>query len=343
MLIDTFNRNISYLRISITDRCDFRCTYCMNEKMQFLPRNQILSLEEILRIAEVFVGLGVKKIRITGGEPLVRKGIVELLSKLSKLEGLDELVMTTNGASLEKLAVPLRESGVSRLNVSIDSLDAQKFKEITRVGDLDKVLRGLEAAKNAGFDRIKLNSVIMKGFNEDEVLDLLHYAISNEFDITYIEEMPLGTIEGHERHLSYMSSDEIENIIKQEFQLKKLIPTNYQSMLSGPARNFELIGKDALKDSHKNSVKASRLGLISPHSHNFCDTCNRVRVTAEGRLLLCLGNEHSLDLRELLRNPNNDAEALSRAIQNAMQLKPAAHDFDVEETKLVRFMNMTGG
>lgn len=327
VLIDGFGRTVDYLRISVTDRCDFRCTYCMAEAMTFLPRSYVLSLEEIQLIANAFVSLGVEKIRITGGEPLVRNNVVSLLQSLHRLQGLNELVMTTNGAQLEKHAQPLHQAGVSRLNISIDSLKADKFREITRVGDLDRVLRGIDAARRVGFERIKLNTVIQSGINDGEVNDLLEFCLARELDITFIEEMPLGRINEHGRRRHFCSSDDVKGIIDDRYSL---IPTNESS--KGPARYFRISGT------------STRVGFISPHSHNFCGQCNRVRLTAEGRLLLCLGSEHSVDLRAVVRRHPGQLAPLQDAIINAMELKPKSHEFDLDsEPEIVRFMNMTGG
>ncbi len=327
VLTDGFGRRVDYLRISVTDRCDFRCTYCMAEEMTFLPRSQILSLEELQLIATAFVSLGVTKIRITGGEPLVRNNVVSLLQALRRLDGLQELVMTTNGSQLEKFAGALHQAGVSRLNISIDSLQADKFLSITRVGKLDRVLRGIEAARRAGFQRIKLNAVIQRGLNDDEVNDLLEFCLKRELDITFIEEMPLGRVNEHGRRLGFCSSEDVKAIIDGKHSL---FPTTETS--KGPARYFRIAGT------------STRVGFISPHSHNFCELCNRVRLTAEGRLLLCLGNEHSVDLRTVTRRHPGQLAPLQDAIVDAMALKPKSHEFDLDsEPQIVRFMNMTGG
>ncbi len=298
--------------------------------MEFLPRKQILSLEEIERMARIFVRAGVRKIRITGGEPMVRKGVISLLENLGKLrqEGLDELVLTTNGMSLVEHAAAIRKAGVSRINISLDSLDAERFKEITRVGHLEKVLKGIKEAKAQGFERIKLNSVLMKGWNEDECLNLLQFAIDNGLDISFIEEMPLGAV-NHDRMTTSVSSDEIEKQIGKAFSIS---PVDELNKLAGPARRFSIAGTE------------TRLGLISPHSHNFCASCNRVRLSAEGRLLLCLGHEHSVDFRALLRNKNMSDEMLIDVFRKALDIKPERHEFSLEDApKIVRFMNMTGG
>lgn len=326
-LVDKFNRVVNYLRISVTDRCDFRCVYCMDDKMRFVPRAQLLTLEEIYRIARAFTESGVSKIRITGGEPLVRRNILKLFEDLGELPGLDELVTTTNGSQLTRLAAPLKAAGVKRINISLDSLDAGKFKRITRVGDLNQVLAGIDAALEARFERIKLNAVILKNRNDDEVIDLVRFAAGRGLDISFIEEMPLGIIGDHDRAEAYYSSDEIKRDLETTFTL---IPTTETT--GGPSRYFKL------------AETGTRVGFISPHSHNFCDQCNRVRLTCEGRLLLCLGQEHSVDLRRVIRaHPGND-EKLKRAIQDAMLIKPKGHDFNLEEQAIIlRHMNVTGG
>lgn len=326
-LIDRFGRTVDYLRISITDRCDFRCVYCMAEDMTFLPRNQILSLEEIYILAQTFVELGVKKIRITGGEPLIRKGALELLNQIGALKGLSELVLTTNGSQLVTAAPILKAANVKRLNISLDTLDAAKFKELTRTGDLQNVLNGIQAAKKVGFERIKLNAVILKNRNHAEVGNLVQFAIDNGIDISFIEEMPLGIVEKHNRAEAYYSSDEIRDDLEQRFTLVQSTDST-----GGPSDYFSIPNTQ------------TRVGFISPHSHNFCSTCNRVRLTVEGRLLLCLGNEHSIDLKEILRSPNFSSENLKRAIIDSMEIKPEKHEFNVKEQPIIlRYMNMTGG
>ena len=326
-LHDGLGRRIEYLRLSVTDRCDFRCVYCMAEDMTFLPRAQILTLEEIERLARLFVSLGVRKIRLTGGEPLVRRGIVDLCARISALPGLRELVMTSNGSQLVKMAEPLAAAGVKRLNISLDSLDAERLKAITRTGELQQVLDGIEAARKAGFERIKLNTVVLKGRNHDEVPALTEYALSRGLDITFIEEMPLGDV-GRERGEAYCSSDEVRAMLAEQYQL---IDSTESS--GGPARYLRVEG-----------YPDSRIGFISPHSHNFCDTCNRVRLTTEGRLLLCLGHENAIDLRALLRrHPTSDQPAID-AIHAALQRKPLRHEFSCGgEVQVLRFMNVSGG
>lgn len=326
-LVDSFGRHVRYVRISVTDRCDFRCVYCMSETMTFLPRAQVLTLDEIALVTRAFVEMGVEKVRLTGGEPLVRRDIDWLVEQTSALPGLRELAMTTNGAGLVKHAQRLREAGLDRLNVSLDTLDAERFRRLTRTGELTRVLEGLQAARKAGFERIKLNAVIMKGRNDDEVLDLVEFARAEGFDLSFIEEMPLGDISDHTRDETFCSSDEVKAIIEERHEL---IPTTESTL--GPSRYFRM------------SDSQSRIGFISPHSHNFCSTCNRVRVTAEGRLLLCLGNEHSVDLRAVLRQHPGDLDALKRAIVAALPLKPERHHFTTDgDVQIVRFMNMTGG
>ena len=326
-LVDRFGRTVDYIRLSVTDRCDFRCVYCMAEDMTFVPRAEVLTLEELYRVGAAFAALGVKKIRLTGGEPLVRHNVMHLVEQLGAIESLRELVITTNGSQLDRYAEPLQAAGVRRINISLDSLDDDKFRRITRTGDLQQVLRGIDAARAAGFERIKLNTVIMKGRNEEEILDLVDFALDRELDISFIEEMPLGLIDDHDRALTFCSSEEVREVIGSRYQL-----TATTEQTGGPSRYWAVSGSD------------SRVGFISPHSHNFCHLCNRVRVTVEGRLLLCLGNEHSMDLRVLLRDPAVDDEALKQAIVAAMDLKPEKHHFDLdEEPDIVRFMNTTGG
>lgn len=314
--------------MSVTDRCDFRCVYCMAEDMTFLPRQQILSLEEIQQIAERFVELGTKKIRLTGGEPLVRAGIVGLCKNIAALPGLRELCMTTNGSQLEKLAAPLFDAGLKRLNISLDSLDPARFKELTRTGELSKVIAGIDAANTAGFKHTKLNCVVMQGRNDHEINDLVAFAIDRGLDITFIEEMPLGIISEHSRAESFFSSDQVRERIAERYTL-----INSTESTQGPSRYWRLAEAPDI-----------RVGFISPHSHNFCATCNRVRVTVEGRLLLCLGNEHSADLKAVLRANPGQPQKLEKAIVEAMKLKPYKHNFEInDDVQVVRFMNMTGG
>lgn len=326
-LVDRFGRHVTYVRISVTDRCDFRCVYCMSEDMTFLPRAQVLTLEEMATLGRAFTELGVRKLRITGGEPLVRKNVIWLFQQLGRLPGLHELTLTTNGSQLEHLAAPLRDAGVRRINISLDSLDPERFRRITRVGDLEKVLRGIKAAQAAGFERIKLNTVAMRNRNDDEILDLVQFVLDRGMDISFIEEMPLGVIDDHDRAEVYMSSDEVAELIRTRHEL---VATTEQT--GGPSRYYRIPGSE------------SRIGFISPHSHNFCESCNRVRVTTEGQLLLCLGQEHSMNLKQVLRSHPGDMDRLKQAIVSAMDIKPRGHDFNLEAKPVIfRHMSVTGG
>ena len=329
VLIDRFQRRVDYVRLSVTDRCDFRCVYCMSEDMTFTPKQHVLTLEEIQEVALAFVELGVSKIRLTGGEPLIRNNILALIEPLGQLPGLDQLAITTNGSQLHRMAADLRQFGVDRINISLDSLQPRRFRQLTRHGNLNQVIAGIDAAIEAGFDQIRLNAVILKGRNEDEVLDLVNFACQRSIDIAFIEEMPLGLINEHDRALSFCSSEELREIILRQHALEPLgDPIN----AAGPARYFNTAGG------------RTKIGFISPHSDNFCHLCNRVRVTAEGQLLLCLGNEHSVDLRSVIRSKNYTLDALKRAIIEAVSIKPEKHHFDLNETPdIVRFMNTTGG
>ncbi len=326
-LIDRFGRQVTYLRMSATDRCDLRCVYCMSEDMSFVPREQLLTLEEMIRIGTTAVDLGVNKIRITGGEPLTRKGIISVFQALGKLEGLDDLTVTTNGTQLERFAQPLKDAGVTRINISLDTLQKDRFKELTRNGKIEKTLAGIDAAIKANFNAIKINAVILKNRNDDEILDLIRYVEERGIDISFIEEMPLGIISEHDRAESYYSSDQIKADIRQHHSLVRS-----RDKTGGPSRYYHL------------NRGASRVGFISPHSHNFCDSCNRVRLTAEGRLLLCLGQEHSVDLRRVVRaNPLDDAP-LRNALIQSMNIKPEGHEFSLaEQPILFRHMSATGG
>ncbi|SIT65668.1 cyclic pyranopterin monophosphate synthase subunit MoaA [Ectothiorhodosinus mongolicus] len=328
-LIDRFGRHVTYVRISITDRCDFRCVYCMAEDMAFLPRQQILTLEEISELAATFVSLGVTKIRITGGEPLVRNGVVGLFEQLGRLrdQGLKDLTLTTNGSQLTRYAKDLAAAGVRRINISLDSLKADRFARITRRGELDKVLAGIDAARDAGIERIKINSVILKGRNEDEILDLVEFVRERGMDISFIEEMPLGVIGDHDRAEVFYSSDQVRADIEQRYALYPTTETT-----GGPSRYYRMESGE------------TRVGFISPHSHNFCESCNRVRVTVEGRLLLCLGQEHSMDLKQVMRAHPGDRQRLQQAIIDSMQIKPKGHDFDLSRKPVImRHMSVTGG
>lgn len=325
-LIDRFGRVINYVRLSVTDRCDFRCVYCMSEDMTFLPRQQVLTLEEIAHLARSFHRLGVDKVRLTGGEPLVRRDLLELVAAIGEL-GLRDFAMTTNGGRLAQFADSLAKAGLKRVNISLDSLDEGRFHRITRTGRLSQVIDGIDAACAAGFERVKLNVVVMKGRNDDEIPALVNFARQRDCDISFIEEMPLGVITEHDRAESFCSSAEVRAGIERNFPL---FPTTGHS--GGPARYYRMADSEI------------RVGFISPHSHNFCGDCNRVRVTAEGRLLLCLGNEHAVDLRQLMRRYPGDRTRLEQALIAAMDKKPERHHFDLSGgVQIVRFMNMTGG
>ena len=322
-LIDSFDRRISYLRLSVTDRCDFRCQYSMT----FLPRGQVLTIEELLRTARLFTELGVKKIRVTGGEPLIRRGVGELFAGLGKLPGLDTLALTTNGSHLAEQAAGLSAAGVRSVNISLDSLNPTRFEAITRIGKLNAVLEGIDAAIACGFERIRLNAVILNGLNHDEVVTLTHFALSKQIHIAFIEEMPLGQVNLGGKQLEYVSSDSIKSELETHFELQPLVSRDS----SGPSRDYLIAGSQ------------TQVGFISPHSHNFCAECNRLRVSAEGRLLMCLGNEESIDLRDLLRSGRSDDEIKSTII-DSLAIKPERHVFDrPDEPQIVRFMNATGG
>ncbi len=337
-MIDPFGRDVSYLRISVTDRCDFRCHYCMAEDMDFLPKAEVLSLEEIDRVCSAFVRLGVKKLRITGGEPLVRRNIMWLFTRLARhLESgiLKELALTTNGSQLARYAADLHARGVRRINVSLDSLDPRKFAEITRGGDLEQVMEGISAAQAAGL-QIKINMVALKDVNEDGIDAMLSWCGDRGFDMTLIEVMPLGEIDGG-RVEQYLPLSLVRADLEERWTLSDL---DYRS--GGPAR-YVKVGETG-----------ARLGFITPLTHNFCESCNRVRLTCTGRLYMCLGREDSADLRTPLRENDSDAgsdarsdSGLESAIRAAIARKPEGHDFVIDrsspEPALTRHMNVTGG
>jgi cyclic pyranopterin phosphate synthase len=326
-LVDTFDRRIRYLRLSVTDRCDFRCQYCMTEDMRFLPRKAVLSEDELVRLARLFVELGVEKIRLTGGEPLIRPDIVSIARRLHTIEGVKELVLTTNGSQLTHLAKPLVDAGVSRINVSLDTLCETQFAKLSRTGSLDNVLSGIDAAIDAGFNRIRLNTVLLTGQNEAQIEPLLDYALDKGIDIAFIEEMPMGHITQTERELSLVPSAQVLSTIKSRFNLVPMVG----GAADGPARRYAVEGT------------STEVGVISPITDNFCDSCNRLRVTPDGRLILCLGHENALDLRQLLRS-DMDSSSLKRAIVAALAYKPERHVFDQpDEPQVVRLMNVTGG
>ena len=330
-MLDPFGRTISYLRVSVTDRCDFRCTYCMSENMTFLPKKDLLTLEELERLCTVFINLGVKKLRLTGGEPLVRKNIMNLIASLSRhiTSGkLEELTLTTNGSQLSKYAQQLADNGVKRLNVSLDTLDREKFKKITRWGDLDQVLNGLNAAKSAGLN-IKINTVALNGTNNDELKDMLTWAGDNGYDMTIIEVMPMGDIGSETRIDQYLPLNAVRNDLSKYFTLEDI---DYKT--GGPARYTRV------------KETGGRLGFITPLTHNFCESCNRVRVTCTGTLYMCLGQDDDADLKTPLRNSEGD-EAVVRAIREAILRKPKGHDFIIDRNAAVdpvtRHMSVTGG
>ena len=333
-LIDRHGRRVTYIRLSVTDRCDFRCAYCMPMKMKFLPKSEVLSLEELLLVARAFVRLGVDKIRVSGGEPLVRKGVVRLCENLAALPGVREVAITTNGSQLPRLAKPLRAAGVRRVNISLDTLDAEKFKALTRTGELSAVLQGVEAARAAGFPGVKLNAVMMRGFNHDQIVPLARFAVAAGIDISYIEEMPLGDV-GHSRAETYYSADDAMRQLREKFDLRA---SDYSS--GGPARYWKIAGT------------GTRVGFITPHSHNFCAACNRVRITAVGQLFPCLGQNDMVDLKPALRGDDGGGggmggreSALRETILRGLDIKPKGHEFDLSEpgAKVVRFMSATGG
>jgi cyclic pyranopterin phosphate synthase len=340
-LVDPFARAITYLRVSVTDRCDFRCAYCMSEDMQFLPKRELLTLEELDRLCSAFVRMGVRKLRVTGGEPLVRKGIMTLFEGLSRhlrSGALDELTLTTNGSQLARFAEPLAASGVRRVNVSLDTLDPERFRRITRWGALPRVLEGIAAAKAAGM-RVKINAVALKGFNEDELFDMLAWAADEDLDMTFIEVMPMGdmgdgspaggTLGDALRLDQYWPLKDLRARLAERFTLTELAHRT-----GGPARYVRL------------EETGQQVGFITPLTHNFCESCNRVRVTCTGELYMCLGQEDRADLRAPLRASEGDAP-LEGAIREAISRKPKGHDFDYSRQRVSgqvsRHMSHTGG
>ncbi|HEU4696496.1 MAG TPA: GTP 3',8-cyclase MoaA [Sphingomicrobium sp.] len=325
-MIDGFGRHITYVRMSVTDRCDLRCRYCMAEKMTFLPRKDVLSLEEMVELADIFIARGVKRIRLTGGEPLVRKGIDLLVPELGRRigNGLDELTMTTNGTQLERRAQMLFDAGVRRINVSLDSRDAERFRHITRRGDLGQVLAGIDAAARAGL-KVKINMVALKGLNEDEIAPMLRWCGSQGHDLTLIETMPLGEVE-EDRTAHYLPLSEVRARLEREFSL---IPSVART--GGPARYHEVEGLGV------------RLGLITPLTHNFCEGCNRIRVAATGTVFGCLGHDQKVELRDLLRA--GGADAVAQALDRLLAGKPRGHQFRIEAARpaVERHMSVTGG
>ncbi len=329
-LVDPFGRTVDYIRVSVTDRCDFRCVYCMAENMTFLPKAELLSLEELEQVCRSFMALGTRKIRLTGGEPLVRRNIMHLIRNLGaevKAGNLDEVTITTNGSQLHKLSDELVDAGVKRVNISIDTLDPDRFREITRWGELDKVLTGLEAAKRAGL-AIKLNAVALKDVNEAELGDMVLWAGEQGFDMTIIEVMPMGDIGNENRVDQYLPLSQVRSQLAQRFDLSD---STYQT--PGPARYVEV------------GETGRRLGFITPLTHNFCESCNRVRVTCTGQLYMCLGQDDNADLATALRQ--HGEAGLTAAIIEAIGRKPKGHDFIISRrapaAAVARHMNVTGG
>ncbi len=329
-MVDPFGRSVTYLRVSVTDRCDFRCTYCMAEDMQFLPKRDLLTLEELDRVTSAFVERGVRRVRLTGGEPLMRRNVMQLVRSLSRhlaSGALDELTLTTNGSQLVRFADELADCGVRRINVSLDTLDPDKFREITRRGDLARVLEGVAAARRAGIG-IKINAVALKGFNEDEIPEMLRWAHGEGFDFTLIETMPMGEID-EDRTDRYLPLGEVRRKLGETFTLRDLA---YRT--GGPARYVEV------------AETGGRIGFITPMTHNFCESCNRVRLTCTGTLFMCLGQEDAADLRSVMRRSESN-ESLFAAIDAAIGRKPKGHDFVIDrETRrpaVSRHMSVTGG
>ena len=330
-LIDPFQRAISYLRVSVTDRCDFRCVYCMSENMTFLPKKDLLTLEELDKMCTNFIGLGIQKLRITGGEPLVRRGIMTFFNAMSRhLESgaLKELTLTTNGSQLEKHADDLYAAGVRRINISLDTLNDDKFAEITRWGRLPQVMRGIDAAQRTGM-RVKINAVALAGFNEVELFTMQAWCADRDVDLTFIEVMPMGDIGNEDRIMQYWSLKDLRARLEERFTVTDLVERT-----GGPARYIRL------------EETGQKIGLITPMSHNFCESCNRVRITCTGEIYTCLGQEGHSDLRAPLRASDNDAQ-LETAIRAAIGLKPKGHDFDYSRQKVdgqvSRNMSHTGG
>ena len=330
-LIDPFNRTITYLRVSVTDRCDFRCVYCMSENMNFLPKADLLTLEELDKMCSAFISQGVEKLRITGGEPLVRRNIMEFFESISrhlKTGELKELTLTTNGSQLHRFAEKLSEIGIKRINVSLDTLNEQKFSKITRWGRLSQVLKGIDAALAAGI-KIKINTVALKDFNEDELEEIVQWCANRKMDLTFIEVMPMGDIGNENRLNQYWPLSDLRKKLSETWTL---YDTDEQT--GGPARYVRL------------NETGQKIGFITPMTHNFCESCNRVRLTCTGELYQCLGQEDQVDLRKILRN-HSDTEPLIQAIHNAILKKPKGHDFDYSRQsisgQMTRHMSHTGG
>jgi cyclic pyranopterin phosphate synthase len=328
-MVDPFGRAISYLRVSVTDRCDFRCVYCMSEDMTFLPKQELLTLEELDRLCSLFVAKGVRRLRLTGGEPLVRRNLIWLIERLGRHlgAGLDEITLTTNGSQLHRFAGALRQAGVARINVSVDTLDPDRFRQITRWGDLDKVMGGIAAAEAAGL-RVKINAVALKGVNEHEIPEMIRWAHGRGYDLTLIETMPMGDIDG-DRTEQYLPLSLLRARLAEQFTLHE---STYKT--GGPARYFDV------------AETGGRLGFITPLTHNFCEGCNRVRLTCTGTLYMCLGQDASADLRTPLRTATDDAQ-LALALDEAISRKPKGHDFVIDRRHrrpaVARHMSVTGG
>lgn len=330
-LIDPFNRAITYLRVSVTDRCDFRCVYCMSENMNFLPKADLLTLEELDKMCTAFISQGVEKLRITGGEPLVRRNIMEFFNSISrhlKTGALKELTLTTNGSQLHRFAEQLAEIGIKRINVSLDTLNEEKFSQITRWGRLVQVLKGIDAALAAGI-KIKINTVALKDFNEDELEKIVKWCANRKMDLTFIEVMPMGDIGNENRLNQYWPLSDLRKRLTKTWTLKD---TDEQT--GGPARYVRVY------------ETGQKIGFITPMTHNFCESCNRVRLTCTGELYQCLGQEDQVDLRKVLRK-NSEIEPLIKAIHNAISKKPKGHDFDYSRQsisgQMSRHMSHTGG
>ena len=331
-LIDPFARAITYLRVSVTDRCDFRCTYCMSEHMQFLPKPELLTLEELDRLTSAFIGLGVQKLRVTGGEPLVRRGIMTFFRAMSRhlaTGALRELTLTTNGSQLHRFAAELADCGVRRVNVSLDTLDAAKFARITRWGRFAQVVDGIGAAVDAGL-RVKINAVALKGINDDEVHDLVAWCGDRGFDLTFIEVMPMGDLGAEDRLSQYWPLSDLRRRLEERWTL-----ADTPERTGGPARYVRV------------AETGGRIGFITPLTHNFCESCNRVRLTCTGQLFMCLGQEDEADLRAALRSEGADDAVLTAAIRAAIRRKPRGHDFDYSrhavQGQVSRHMSHTGG
>ena len=330
-MLDPFGRKVSYLRLSVTDRCNFRCHYCMAENMQFLPRSEVLTIEELELVCHVFIELGVERIRITGGEPLVRQGLMQLFQSLGRslhANKLQEVTLTTNGVLLDQYADELYESGVRRINISLDTLNEKRFAELTRKGALQTVLKGIQAADRAGM-RIKINAVALKSINDDEWHDLLQWCGDKGYDLTFIESMPMGEI-GDLRAGHFMPVDLVQQQLREQWTL-----TASSHKTGGPARYYDV------------AETGQRVGFITPYTHNFCETCNRVRLSCTGQLYLCLGQDDMVDLRQVIRESGGDSQAIKVAILEGIKRKPKGHDFDADRledgAQVVRFMSHTGG